>query len=268
MPPNATPSPSSDVEQLHSLTRGLAVVRALAGAAPGLTIAETAERASITRAGARRVLHTLAALGYVRQDGRRFALTPRVLDLGMGLFAARPLWGVADDIVPDLCRRLGETTSLAVLDGTDVVYVLRENPPQRLALAVGVGFRLPAHLSSMGWVLLADRPDWQREAHLRRVAIEPLTPRTIVDPATLLSAIARAGDDGFAYTEATVDEGVAGIAVPVRGPDGRAVASLGIGTRVGRYGREGAIAQLLPPLRSAATEIEGRLAMVPPARPT
>ncbi|MGE0719445.1 MAG: IclR family transcriptional regulator C-terminal domain-containing protein [Alphaproteobacteria bacterium] len=246
---------SSDDDTLQSLARGLAVLRALGAAADGLTIAEAARATDATRAAARRILLTLVALGYVRQQGRRFASTPLVLELGAGLYAGAPLWGVADAAVAELCARLGETVSVGLLDGTDVVYAVRRDPPRPVTLGIRAGFRLPAHASSMGWVLLAGLPEWQVEAFCRRGPFARLTALTTTDPAALAAGIAEAGRNGWAYLDSTAAEGVAGLSVPIADPTGRTLAALNVSTRVGRHGRAAALAELLPPLRDTATEI-------------
>lgn len=262
-PEDAAPPGRSDGVQ--ALARGLAVMRALAAAPAGATIAEAARATALTRAGARRLLLTLVALGYARQDGRRFQLTPRVLDLAGGLFAGSPLARMADPVAERLCRDLGQTVSLGILDGADVVYLLRHDPPRPIRLGIRAGFRLPAHASSMGWVLLAGLPGWQLELFCRRGRFAPITPRTVTDPAALLAGIAEAGRNGWAHLESTVEEGVAGLSVPILDDAGRTVAALNVSTRVGRHGRDAALRDLLPPLRSAAAEITARLAATVPS---
>lgn len=265
--PGAPPdSPAGPRDGVQALARGLAVMRALAAAPAGATIAEAARGAAVTRAGARRLLLTLVELGYARQEGRRFQLTPQVLDLTGGLFAGSPLARAADPVAERLCRDLGQTVSLGILDGGDVVYLLRHDPPRPIRLGIRAGFRLPAHASSMGWVLLAGLPGWQLERLVQRTRWPALTERTETDPGRLLAGIEATGRAGHAFLDSTAEDGVAGLSVPLRDRGGRPVAALNLSVRSARFDRAGAEAGLLPPLRAAADEVETLLATAMPGR--
>jgi IclR family pca regulon transcriptional regulator len=259
-------APPGRRDGVQALARGLAVMRALAAAPAGATIAEAARATALTRAGARRLLLTLVELGYARQDGRRFQLTPRVLDLAGGLFAGSPLARMADPVAERLCRDLGQTVSLGILDGADVVYLLRHDPPRPIRLGIRAGFRLPAHASSMGWVLLAGLPGWQLERLVQRTRWPALTDHTETDPARLLAGIEAAGRAGHAFLDSTAEEGVAGLSVPLRDPGGRPAGALNLSVRSARFDRDRAEADLLAPLRAAAAEIEALLAAALPGR--
>jgi hypothetical protein len=100
---------------------------------------------------------------------------------------------MADPVAERLCRDLGQTVSLGILDGADVVYLLRHDPPRPIRLGIRAGFRLPAHASSMGWVLLAGLPGWQLERLVQRTRWPALTDHTETDPARLLAGIEAAG---------------------------------------------------------------------------
>jgi IclR family pca regulon transcriptional regulator len=253
----------SGADTLQSLARGLAVMRSLGASQAGLTISEVAAHAAITRAGARRILLTLVDLRYVRQDGRRFHLTPEVLNLGIRLFGGAPFWGVAEGAVKDLCLQVNETVSVGVLDGTDVVYVLRHNPPRLLNLGIRAGFRLPAYATSMGWVLLSALLPWQLDDYLQRARIDPLTPHTIIDVERLRTLIVAAKNDTFAYVESAVEEGIAGLSVPIRDQTRQTIAAINISSRVGPDHRARVVKDFLPKLRAAAEAIERQIASLP-----
>ncbi|BBK30465.1 IclR family transcriptional regulator [Stella humosa] len=267
-PPPAPPD-TADREAVQALVRGLAVMRALGTRPAGATIAETAQATGITRAGARRILLTLAALGYARQDGRRFALTPRVLEIAGGLLAGGPLPVAADPVARALCERLECAVSVGLLEGPDVVYLLRHDPPRPIRLGIQAGFRLPAHASSMGWVLLAGLPPWQVEFQLRRSHLARLTERTETDPERLLAGIESVRRAGWSFLDSAAEDGVAGLSVPIRDAGGRPTAALNLSVRSVRFPPDRAEAELLPVLRAAAADIEGRMGhAVPPNRPT
>src|SRR5690606_10881767 len=110
---------------VQSFARGLAVIRSFSAEAPAQTMTQVAQRTGLTRAGARRILHTLHALGYVEIDGRQFRLTAKVLDLGFAYLSSLPVWSLAEPFMETLVRDVQESSSVAVLDGRDIVYVLR-----------------------------------------------------------------------------------------------------------------------------------------------
>ena len=137
-----------------SLAKGLTVMEILAAHRAGLTLSEVAEKASLTRAGARRLLLTLASSGYATQDGRRFLLSPRLISLARNWVSGASLWSFAEPIMREISELLGESCSAAVLSGHDVVYVARVAGARLVSVGLHVGTRLPAHCTSMGRGLL------------------------------------------------------------------------------------------------------------------
>ena len=134
-----------------------------------MTLAEVATATGLARPTARRILLTLAELGYVRTGERGFTLTPRVLDLGVAYVDALGLWDVARPHLERLVERTGESCSVAQLDGSDIVYVARVAVPKIVSLTVQIGTRFPALPTSLGKVQLAAlAPD-----ELERVLAEP-----------------------------------------------------------------------------------------------
>lgn len=150
-----TPSPQPGDSYVRSFARGLEVIRSFSQKAPTQTLSEVAQRTGLTRAGARRILLTLQALGYVDSDGRQFRLTPRILDLGFAYLSSMPFWSLAEPEMESLADEIGESCSAAVLEGTDVVYVLRVHTHKIMRTSLGVGSRLPAYCTALGRVLLA-----------------------------------------------------------------------------------------------------------------
>src|SRR5919202_4699204 len=182
-------SPPERAETLQSLERGLAVLQVFSNEHPQLTLSDVARLAGTTRATARRILHTLVSLGYVRVDGRLFSLTPRVLSLGWAYLSSLNLWDVAQPHMEELAERTKESCSVATLDLPDVVYVARMPTRRIMTISLGVGTRLPAHCTGMGRVLLAALSDAELDAFLADAQLERFTERTITVPAGLRAAI-------------------------------------------------------------------------------
>ena len=134
---------------VQSLERGLAVILTFGPDRPELTLAEVAKGTGLTRAAARRFLLTLVELGYVRNEGRLFSLRPRVMELGYAYLSGLSLAEVAQPHVEELVSAIHESSSVCVLDGNDVVYVVRVPTKRIMTISISVGTRFPAYCTSM-----------------------------------------------------------------------------------------------------------------------
>ena len=193
----------------------------LAAHPAGMTLTEMAAAAGLTRAGARRLLLTLAAAGYAAQDGRRFALTPRLLGLARQWLDGTSLWTYAEPHMRAVAAELKESCSAAVLSDEDVVYVARVPGERIMSVALHVGTRLPAYCTSMGRVLLSGLADVELAKFLDRAAIEKRTEKTVVDRRALGGLIGQAAAQGFALVDEELEIGLRSIAVPIRERTGR-----------------------------------------------
>ncbi len=246
-------------EFVQSLERGLSVLRGFSADHPAQTLSDTARITGLTRATARRFLHTLEALGYVRSDGKTFELTAKVLDLGYAYISSMQLHEIAQPFMERLSEAVHESVSLAVLEGADIVYVARVPTKRIMAISLSIGSRLPALTSSMGRVLLGDLD----EANLRRF-ISTYPPmkraeRTTTDPDALVRAIGDGRKNNFVLLDQELEDGVRSVAVALRDRSGRAVAAMNVSTHAGRVTLVELRTQILPQLVTAATEINDQL---------
>lgn len=260
----AATDPPRNSEFVQSLERGLAVIRAFDSEHPDLTLSDVARATGLTRAAARRFLLTLVDLGYVRTDGRLFALRPRVLELGYSYLSSLGLPEVALPHMESLVARVHESSSLCVLDGGAIAYVARVPTSRIMTVAITVGTRFPAYATSMGRVLLADLSPEDLDRHLREADLRELTPKTITSETKLRAALTRVGSQGYALVDQELEVGLRSIAVPVHVRD-RVVAALNVSMHASRGSSDGARRELLPPLREAAAAIEADLAASPAA---
>ncbi|RWR50182.1 IclR family transcriptional regulator [Sinirhodobacter ferrireducens] len=214
---------------IGSLAKGLRVLEAFGAEHPRLSIAETAERTGLDRATARRCLLTLHAEGYADYDGKFFTLTPRVLRLGMGALAALPLAQLVQPWLDQLSERIGQSTSVSILDETEIVYLARA--AQRRVMSIGLlpGSRLPAHCTSMGRVLLAALPEPEARALIDASDLSPRTPFSRTDPEEIIAEIVRVRAQGYALIDQEVELGLRSLAVPLISARGRVVAALNTG---------------------------------------
>lgn len=245
---------------VQSLGRGLGVIRALSLPGPGRSLSDVARDTGLTRASARRFLLTLEELGYVRSEDRRFALTPRVLELGYAFLSSLTLPQIAQPHLRELVERVHESSSVSVLDGPDVVYVAREPTRRIMTVAISVGTRFPAHATSMGRVLLSGLDDPTLDAFLATAELRAFTTSTVTDAIRLREEVERVRRQGWALVDQELEHDLRSVAVPIRNSAGEVVAAMNLSTQASRRTPAAIRQELLPPLTEAAAAIERDLA--------
>jgi IclR family pca regulon transcriptional regulator len=266
MPQHEADRAARGPEHLESLERGLRVLALFGVGAHELTMAEVANRLGISRASALRILATLERLRFVHAGEHGYRLGASVLSLGYAYLASLGFATVAKPILETLRRETGETSSIGVLDETDVVYLARAEARRIVRIDLGVGSRLPAYLSSMGRVLLGALPDAQLDRYLAALDPVAVTRRTVTDKRRLRALVVATRRTGWCYIDGEVEERVAGLSVPLRDAAGATAAALNVTLMSQPRNRRDAQAELLPRLRSAAGEIEEILRHGVPAR--
>jgi len=251
---------------VQSLERGLAVIQAFDAQHPELTLSEVARVCDLTRAAARRFLLTLVDLGYVRTDGRMFSLSPRVLELGYAYLSSISLPEMAVPHLERLVTQVRESSSVCVLDGDAIVHVSRVPTSRIMTVTTNVGTRFPAYATSAGRVLLAHLSEPSLEAHLGRVRLDRLTPRTITTINGLRTELKRVRAQGHAIVDQELEEGLRSVAAPIRDRVGTVVATVDISVHASRNSVESIRRDLLPHLLAAAAKIEADLRIAAPGR--
>jgi IclR family transcriptional regulator, pca regulon regulatory protein len=249
-------SKRSSGEFVQSLERGLAVIRAFGPEHAELTLSEVARATGLTRAAARRFLLTLVELGYVHSDGRMFSLRPRVLELGYAYLSTLSLTDVASPHMEELVATLRESSSISVLDGDDVVYVVRVPTQRIMTVAIAVGTRFPAYATSMGRVLLAALTRAQLEEYLARARLEPLTRRTITERKALRAALDEVRAQGWALVDQELEDGLRSLAAPIADAFGAVTAAINVSTHASRVTLDTLRRVFLPQLLETARRIE------------
>jgi IclR family pca regulon transcriptional regulator len=248
---------AGDPNFMASLARGLAVIRAFTQQRRHLTIAQLSQRTAIPRAAVRRCLYTLSMLGYVgTEDGRTYALRPRILALGHAYLSSTPLVYAVQPLLDQITSVLHESSSLAVLEGDEILYIARSSTTTRLmSIDLGIGSRLPAYCTSMGRVLLAGLTDAELDVYLSRVKLVKLTTRTVSTADELKVALNAVRRNGYAVVDQELEIGLRSIAVPVSDREGRSAAAINVGTQSSRVSVAEMESKFLPPLRAAAHEL-------------
>ncbi len=243
---------------VEALARGLDVLSCFDERRRRMSLTEIAAATELARPTARRLLLTLEELGYVRMDGNAFTLTPRVMRLGMAYVGSLGLWDIARPHLEDLVARTGESSSMAQLDGSDIVYVARVAVPKIIALRVQIGTRFPAMQTSQGKVLLAALTPGALAATLAepsRAGLPPFPPTDV--ERQLRDVRAR----GWALADEELAPGVRSIAVPVRDGDGVVLAAMNVTVHAAETSVKTLTGDYLPLLLRAAGDVSADWAL-------
>jgi len=241
-------------DRIQSIERGVEVLRAFGGRQGSLSVAEIASRVDLARPVVRRILLTFAHLGYAEAAGGLWSLTPRILELGSGYFASSSLPEISYGYMLDVVERTGETCSIGVLDGMDVIHVARVEDRRPLPDSVRIGNRLPAHATAIGKVLLAHLTDVELEAALAKAPFETLTPATVTDADALRARVDLVRERRYDISIEELHPGQVAAAVPIL-VDNRAVGGLAVSSTTVRETAETLRDVVMPVLFSAAAEI-------------
>ncbi len=248
---------------VRAVERALRVIRAFDVEQSSMSLSEVARATGLDRATVRRLLLTLVDLGYVREQGRQFVLTPRVLALGYAYLSGMSLVDIAQPHLQHMAHALDETAALTVLDDDHVVYVSLAPSTRLTAVTITVGTRFEAYATSMGRVLLAGLPDDQLESYLARVELRPRTTHTVTSVDALRDEIVKAREQGWALVDQELEEGLCGVSVPIRDRAQAHNAAVNVSAHSSRK-RPADLAQTyLPHVLKAATAIEADLGSQP-----
>jgi IclR family pca regulon transcriptional regulator len=249
----------------QSLERGLAILSSFSADRQVIGVSEVAQELGLTRSTAHRYIATLAQLGYLQQDAatRKYALGPRVLDLGFTAINSMELRHVAAPHLQRLCDETGHTVNMAILDDVDIVYVERFRASRRhqneIDLDLHVGSRLPAYCTSMGKVLLAFMPDAEQAELLRRITFTRRGPNTLTTKAALLAELRRVRVTGIAVNNEELAYGLRSVAVPVIAASGEAVAAVNLAAHRTMASLDDLVARIGPIMQRTAAEISAQL---------
>jgi IclR family transcriptional regulator, pca regulon regulatory protein len=248
-----------DRDHVQSLERGITVLLAFDAEHPDPSLAELAQLTGFSRPAVRRFLITLERMGYVRSNGGRWSLTPRVLLIGQHYTESQRLIELAQPHLLDLAGRIHESASLATLDAGEVVYVARVPVHRIMSINVQVGTRVPAYATSMGRVLLAWAPREQADAVFEMHPRRPITPQTLTDLGDLHEALRVVREQGYALVAEELEPGLLSASAPVRDRSGTVVAALATSTSTGRSTAGKLRREVVPPLLETADAISASL---------
>jgi IclR family pca regulon transcriptional regulator len=253
------PTKRQDSEYLSTLERGLSVLRAFNHNQPEMQLSEVAAATGLNPAVARRCLNTLVHLGYVARHGRRFLLRPEVLVFGSAFLASMNIEEVAGPYLQAVRDETGDSSSMAVLSGHDILYLAHVSTNRRIRLGASVGTRFPAYATSLGKVLLAFQGEAAIEDYLAGAKLTRLTENSVTDPQALRDLFRQVRTEGHASAQDELDYGIVSVAVPVFDRERQVAAAINCSTSTTRVAREELVRTRVPLLRAAAREIENAL---------
>jgi IclR family transcriptional regulator, pca regulon regulatory protein len=246
---------------VEALARGLDVLACFDADHRCMSLTEVAAAAGLARPTARRLLLTLEELGFVRSSGGSFALTPKVLTLGMAYVGSLGLWDIARPHLEELVAATGESSSMAQLDGSDIVYVARVSVPKIIALRVEIGTRFPAVQTSQGKVLLAALSPDELEATLAVPSRAGLPPYIGRPAGQLDRELTEVRARGWALADEELAPGVRSVAVPVRDGAGVVRAAMNVTVHAAETSMERLLGEHLPRLLRTAGDVSAEWAL-------
>ncbi|GAA3594197.1 IclR family transcriptional regulator C-terminal domain-containing protein [Nonomuraea rosea] len=246
---------------IEALARGLDVIRVFQPGRPVMSLTEVATATGLARPTARRILLTLQELGYARSEQGGYALTPRVLELGVTYVRSMGLWEVARPHMEVLVAQTRESSSIAQLDGSDIVYVARVAVPKIVTLSVQIGTRFPALQTSLGKVLLAALPPGEVDRVLSEPSRSGVEPRWRPGAAERESALREVRAKGWALTDEELALGIRSVAAPLRDGLGNVIAAINVNAHAAETSVECLAEQHLPLLLKTASAISADWAM-------
>lgn len=248
----------------QSLERGLAILGCFTPQTPVLGIADIADTLEMSRSTTHRYVITLLALGYLEQGARRkYRLGLRVTDLGMSVLNSTGLREHARPLLEELRQSLTYSVSLAILDGTEIVYVDRARSFTRGqtsdVLNLQPGSRLPAYCTALGKVLLAHLPEPEHKQILAEIKLRKRRPNTIKTKKTLVGELAHVHDTGIALEDEENARQLIAIAAPVYDQSENVVAAIDVSASIAAIQIEEMANALEPHLLATADHISQRL---------
>lgn len=254
--PESRKANHKDTEFLSTLERGLSVLRAFGRENPQMTLSEVAEVTKLSPAAARRCLNTLVKLGYVAKHRRHFLLRPEVMSFASAYLDSMSLGEIVRPHLQAVRDETGDSSSLAVLSGYDILYLVHVSTNRMVRLAAGIGTRFPAYATSLGRAMLAFEGDEVRNNYIETCHFEAFTEHTVASKAELRRILSEIRKCGYATIQDELDYGLVSLAIPILDENGRSIAAINCSTSTSRATKEELISTRLPVLHNAARHIE------------
>lgn len=249
---------------VETLRRGLNILSLFTRETPALTLTEITTAADLNKTTVFRILSTLENAGFLRRDldTKRYRPGLKVLQLGFASISSLEVRQLARPYLEQLSQQVGETVSLSVLDGLEIIYVDRVRYRQIVGVVLGMGSRLPAHCVSMGKAVLANLPPEELHQQLDKVELKPCTPNTLIDRDAFETEIARVREQGYATNDEELEMGLRAVAAPIWDNSRQVVAAINISGSTSNISREKMVGELAQAVLHTAAQISQALGYV------
>ncbi len=254
---------NEDGEYITSLARGLAVLRAFSKERPEMTLSQVAGATNLSAATARRCLHTLVDLGYAAKRGKLFLLRPAVVSFASAYIESMNLEQIVRPYLQEARDKTGDSSSLAVLSDTDILYLVHVSTNRMVRVPCTVGTRFPAYATSLGRVLLAYQPKEAVDDYFRKARLTSLTEKTVTSKSALRNLLTKVREERCAAIEDELDYGLVSVAVPIFNAQNEIIAAVNCSTSTARANKHEMVSSRVPVLREAARSIEIELRRYP-----
>jgi len=221
---------NNDRNIINSIVRGLRVLTALSEKSSPLTLTELSHQLDLSKSTIQRLTYTLQHLGYLDRDmeSKKYYLGSKAFSLGFSIIRSLDLKELVAPILKKLSGEINETTNLAILDGTEIVYIEKVRTRQILNINLAVGSRLPVYCTSMGKAILAFLPGRRLDEVLKKIELKSITPNTIKSKKDLRKELERVRERGYATNNQEYSIGVSSVSAPVRNFRGDVIAAVNI----------------------------------------
>ena len=246
---------------IDALLRGLKILSLFSHETPSLSLTDIVKATGINKTTVFRMVTTLEDAGYLMRnpETRRYRPGVRVLQLGFTAISGLDVRQAARPYLEQLSQQVGETVSLSVLDGMEVVYIDRVRNRQIVGVVLGMGSRLPAHCASMGKAMLAHLTPAELQRRLDQAELKPCTPKSLADRTALEADLAVVRERGFAINDEELEIGLRAAAAPIWDSSGQVVAAANITGSAAMISRERLVNELAPAVKETASKISQSL---------
>lgn len=249
-------------EIVTAFVKGLNVIKAFDYENTSMTLSDVAKKVDITRASARRLLLTLESLGYVVQNDNFFSLTPKVIDLGYSYFASLPWTDLAFKNMKKVVEECTLSCSISILDGSNVICIMRIPATRILNEGIHVGTRLPAAYTATGRLFMAHMEEKELYEYVLHLPLKGYTQKSIIDPYKLYDKLILDKEQGYQMVEEELEDGLISLAVPIYNRDNKMIGAMNIGSHLSYKNTKMIKETVLPFLINAAKETSAAIKLL------
>jgi len=246
-----------DKDYIKSLEKGFSIISLLSRHGSPLKLEDLVKLSGMKKTSCFRILQTLTRAGFAARDTDTggYFIGPQMISIGLAALGSRGVRELTLPFMKEICRKTGETVNLAILSGPDVIFVERLQSAHIIETTLHIGYRLSAHLSSMGKAILAHLPEAELNLVLKKIRFEKKTETSIATVAALKKELKKVRKVGFAVNDEELEKGLFAIAAPLIDHTGTAVAAINISFPLMRHSREEAMRTFRPMIVNASREI-------------